>query len=109
MSAYNTVKSEQVCRSCGNIVTLAIQFKYGEVRQYEYQIGDQLTWGGNDIDIPGQRRVVLDAAAEACGICGAEGLDYEVYLENDRIISVKPFSGKYDFVGRQESYIVLEK
>lgn len=109
MGAYNTVKAQQICPTCGNLVTFAIQFKYGDVWQYDYHIGDFLTWGGNAIGVPGHKRVVVDAIAENCSVCRSEGPEFELYLEDDQIIAVKPFSNTHDFVACQESYIVLEE
>jgi hypothetical protein len=108
MSAYNTVISTQVCGSCGNEINLVVQFKYGDVWQYQYHIGDILNWGGNDAGRKDAARVVVDGVAERCPICNFEGADYEVWIENNRIISVHPASGEYDFVNCQETYIILE-
>jgi hypothetical protein len=109
MGAFNVVRIKEKCNSCGNFVELRIQFKYGTVRQYEYEPGDSLIWGANDEGEPGHKRVVADAVAEHCPVCNAEGKDYEIWLEHDRIVAVKPSSGKYDFNVADEPYIVLEE
>ncbi len=96
MGAFNVVKIKENCYSCGNFVELRIQFKYGAVRQYEYEPGDSLSWEGYWIGKPGHKRVVVDAIAEHCPICNAEGKDYEVWLEDDRIVAVKLSSGLQD-------------
>ncbi len=108
MSAFNTVKVEHKCASCGHLVELSVQFKYGEVWQYEYEIGDRLKWGKNNIGQPGNKRVVVDGAAERCPVCHAEGADYEVWLEDDRIVSVQPACGRYDFAACHQTFIVVE-
>lgn len=109
MGAFNTVSAKQSCPSCNKINEVAIQFKYGDTWQIKYQLGDRLKWGGNDTGEPGAKRVVLDAIAEDCPACGAEGKDCEVWIEEDRIASIRPVSGKYDFVKNHESYIVIEQ
>jgi hypothetical protein len=108
LSAFNTVHSQQVCPTCHNLVELVIQFKYGDVWQHVYHIGDRLRWDRNNYGEPGHMRVVLDAVAEPCPICAANGHDYEVYIEADNIASVRPASGAYDFAACGESYIVLD-
>lgn len=109
MGAFNTLSLEETCPACGEKVKVRVQFKYGDTWQYGYKIGDQIRWGGNDIGKPGLRRVILDGAAEPCQKCGYEAMDYEILVENDKIISCKPASGNRAFVNFQESYIVLEE
>ncbi len=109
MGTFNVVKIKEKCNSCGNFVELRIQFYYGTVRQFEYEPGDSLTWKGYWTGKPGHKRVLVDAVAECCPVCHAEGEDYEVWLENDRIVAVKPASGKYDFNVADEPYIVFEE
>ena len=109
MGAFNTLNVVQICPSCKEKVKFRIQFKYGDTWQHEYKIGDQIQWGGNDIGKPGLKRVVLDGTAEHCPKCGYEDIDYEILIGHDKIISVQQASNKYDFVGIQESYIVIEE
>jgi hypothetical protein len=109
MGAFNTVTAEQVCPSCRNAVEARVQFKYGDTWQNEYRLGERLRWGGNDIGVPGRRRVVLDGAGERCPKCGYAEWDFYVLLEDDVITSVKPASGDFDFVASQGKPIVLEE
>ncbi len=108
MGAFNIVRSKQKCASCGQRVELSIQFKYGDVWQHEYQIGDRLQWVKNNTGQPGNKRVVVDGAAERCPLCHAEGMDYEVWLEDDRIVSVQLASDRYDFATRHQTFIVVD-
>src|SRR5687767_13529501 len=86
MRAFNVVTSVQLCSVCGEQVELRVAFKYGDVWQYEYRLGDKLGWGGNQRGKPGARKVVVDGANEACPRCGASPDDnYEVWLEGDAI------------------------
>ncbi|HEY0735444.1 MAG TPA: hypothetical protein VGD69_11110 [Herpetosiphonaceae bacterium] len=108
MGAFNTVCSHQVCQTCHTRVELVIQFKYGDVWQHSYQVGDPLLWDRNNEGEPGHTLVVLDAIAEACPHCGTEGQEYEVYVAGDTITAVRPASGAYDFATHHVSYLVLE-
>src|SRR5687768_5264007 len=110
MGAFNRLLTTVACPRCGGETTLAIQFKYGDTWQYDYRLGDSLRWGGNDVGKPGQRRVVVDGIAESCAMCGASFPveDYEILIEGDKIVSVKPATGSYDFAVIGENYIVLD-
>ena len=109
MGAYNTVIVDQVCPGCQNRVEVRVQFKYGDTWQYTYHVGDRLKWGGNSIGKPGAKQVVVDGAAEEdCPICKSAWPNFEVWIEDDKIVDVRPASGKYDFVSLHQSYIVLQ-
>ena len=109
MGAYNLVKLRRVCPSCGTEAEHRFQFKYGDTWLHEYQIGDQLQWGRNDIGRSGAKKVVVDAVAESCPVCRFEDeKDYEIWLERDKITALKPASGEHDFVYCQDTYLVVE-
>jgi hypothetical protein len=107
MGAFNTVEISGTCPCCKNEVNVEVQFKYGDTYQHHYKVGDLITWGGNDRGKPGRSKVVVYGVA-VCPICDAE-LEYEVWLESDRIVAVKPATGTYDFVSEGVGYIVLEE
>lgn len=107
MGAFNVLQVRARCPSCGEEVELRLQFKYGDTWQLEYEVGDQLRWGGNDIGTPGATRVVLDAPAEPCPNCGFQG-DFEIFVESGRIAEFQPASHQYDFAAHHESFIVLD-
>lgn len=116
MGFFNTVTAPLLCATQDHVADFRVQFKYGETRQHDYLIGDRLIWGSDgqgavgplDEGEPGHKRVVVDAEAERCPICGAEGPRCEVWIENDRIVAVKPFSQAFDFAAVQDYHIVLE-
>jgi hypothetical protein len=110
MGAFNTVETRLTCPSCACELNINVQFKYGHSRQYAYHIGDVLYWhplGNADDGTPGHRKVVVHGVTD-CPVCGNE-LEFEVWLENDRIVAVKLATGAYDFVAARDTYIVVEE
>ena len=49
MGAFNTLTLEQECPLCGEEVEIHLQFKYGDIWQRLYRLGEELEWGGNDM------------------------------------------------------------
>jgi len=95
-----------------------VQFSYGNVWAYEYRVGDRLNWGCDfpdkpyahrlDVGRPGTQQVVVLGTAEGCPICGygvEELLDYEVWVEDDRITKVQPSTGRYHVT--EDEYVIL--
>jgi hypothetical protein len=109
MGAYNVLKDTQVCYSCGNTVNLAIQFKYGELWLYTYKIRDSIIWGKKNIGNQNEKKVVVSAFSEECPVCNAPGIEYEVFIENGKIVSAQPLSRRYDFVTNNKYYIVIDE
>lgn len=107
MSAFNTVAAPLVDEDRLKEVTVKVQFKYGECRQYEYSIGDALRWGGNDVGLQGMHHVVVDGCLDGSIAYNGIPEDYEVHIVDNVIARVVPSSGKYDFVHAKEAYIVL--
>lgn len=111
MGAFNTVRSEQTCGSCGQRTAFQIQYKYGELWQYEYQIGDSIAWSTKykkaDAGKPGRPQVVVEGIAENCPHCRAEGGEFEVWLANDKIVEVRPLTNPSKFI--DNNFIVLDK
>jgi ribosomal protein S27AE len=107
MGAFNRLTIKLPCPNCRAEVILAIQFKYGDTWQRDYDLGETLCWGGNDIGTPGRQRVVVDGVGEACPKCGSSG-HFDVFIERDVIVRAEPRSGRFDFVGRKDPFIILE-
>lgn len=108
MSAFNTVVVRADCPQHHGETTWRIQFKYGDVWDYTYHVGDILGWGGNEIGEPGKRLVVVDGVAEPCPVCGYDPGDYEVWLEVDRIVRVERAPARSRFVETNEPYLVID-
>lgn len=107
MSAFNTLTARLVCPICRVHVTLRVQFKYADTWQSNYSLGDKLAWGGNDIGCGTARYVVLDGAGEDCPNC-TQDTEFYIFVRNDVLESVSHADGSFDFIGCQESFIVLE-
>lgn len=108
MGAFNTVTAPWTDPATGNSHQLTVQFKYGDVWQHEYQIGDTLNWGGNDVGRREDRRVVVDGVLEGEPSILGVPEDFEVHIVNNKIDRVIPATGAYDFVNASDTFIVLE-
>jgi hypothetical protein len=86
-----------------------VQFRYGDVWQHQYAIGDKLTWDRANVGDPAFRSVVVNGEAVPCPCCRA---DVErpcyVHIESGVIREVKPADGRYDFDG-EKSFLVLHE
>jgi len=111
MSAFNTVRASAECPRCHSHVEIKVQFKYGDTRQYEYGLGDDLRWGGNDIGIPGKSSIVVDGVAETpCPKCGFDDeWEFYVFVERDKISRVVQADGSYDFSAMDQAHLVLQE
>ena len=103
MSLFNTVTAveEELCPNCQSTITRSVQFKYGDVRQHAYHVGDHLTWGGNDVGRKGAGRVRVSGHPVPCPICHfvPDSL-YEVTIRRDRIMGTR-------LVGREDQELAL--
>jgi hypothetical protein len=101
MGAFNVVETIQRCPACKREAKFLVQFKFGELWQYHYEIGDLIQWGERyrrqNEGRPGLGRVAVDGAAEPCPFCGADGGDYEVIIESDHISEVHPLAEPQKF------------
>ncbi len=107
MSAFNTVTGQASCPNCKRTAEFEVQFKYGDTWQHSYRIGDKLRWGGNDIGIPGRRRVLVAGIGGPCPHCQSDYIDFDVLIENDRVLSIEPIKGARPASG-PEGFVVLE-
>ena len=110
MGSFNTVRAEAACPHCGRTYPVVVQFKYGNTWQFEYEIGDAIRWGGNDIGERGARSVVVAGVAETRCTCRFDGeWEFYVYIEGDTVVRVVPSDGRYDFATASDGYLVLEE
>lgn len=89
MSAYNTLATTARCPNCGAEVEVEIQFRYGDTWQHVYRVGDVLRWGGNDVGLPSQTRVLVEGIAGPCPNCGTPNMEYDIPVERDVIRAVE--------------------
>jgi hypothetical protein len=108
MSAFNTVVVSHIDPETGQAIPLRIQFKFGDTWQHEYQVGDRIKWGGNDIGPQDAKYVVVDGALEGLAPEGVSD-DFEVHIRDGVIEKIVPASGDFDFVAAPDTYIVLEQ
>lgn len=107
MGAYNTVRGPSLCPRCGHSAEFEVQFKYGDTWQHSYRLGDRLRWGGNDIGVPGHKRVLVEGIGGPCGRCGADNLDFDVVVKDDELLGIEPArSGRTN--SGPEGYVVME-
>ena len=91
MSAFNELKAVVRCPNCYYLAEHVIQYKYGTTYQLEYELGDKIDWGGNQIGVPGLERVlVAGCGPTSCPNCTDRGLDFIIVIEDDRVVDVFP-------------------
>jgi hypothetical protein len=108
MGAYNTVKIRWQEPGTANEYDLTVQFKYGEVWQHEYRIGDSLKWGANEVGSPEAKKVVAEGVLEGDKLSPTMPEDFEIYIVDNVIQRVIPSTHQYDFPRTEEDYVVLE-
>ena len=74
MAAYNTVTVKRLvpCARCNDDGIIQLQFAYGDTYQHHYQLGDTVSWGGNDFGVPAVDRLEILAYPESCPVCGTD-------------------------------------
>lgn len=109
MSAVNRVRAFRTCPNCRNIVHFEVQFKYGEVREYTYAVGDAIRRDANGATANDERCVVADGIAQPCPVCAyGKDSDYEVWLEEGAITAVIPATGRFNFAQVEQPFFVVE-
>jgi hypothetical protein len=114
MSVFNTVVEAvpETCPACRAAILRSVQFHFGDCWHFEYRIGDEIRWGGNDEGEPGLGLVVVEGYGDQCPNCGdwdgaAQHEPYEVWIRRDRIESVRPYSGR--FASTHQKYVIVEE
>ena len=110
MSAFNTVvlAAEEVCPRCGSLIRRRVQFKYGDAWQYDYVVGDRISWGGNDVGKPAGLVVALGHSQD-CPVCGFyPGGVFDVILRGDVIEDVVPGSTQPYIDADNATYLIVE-
>lgn len=108
MSAYNTIETCILCPACQHKLHFNIQFKYGEVWQHHYLIGDVIKWGKNEVGYRGVNQVWVDGVSDACKYCGWFG-DFIIELHNDKIIDIRISGKKNPFKELGLNFIIIDE
>lgn len=110
MGNFNTVivPTSEICTRCGEEYNRWVQFHFGAETLALYRVGETLAWGDSDEGEPGHRMVAVQGDSNGCPNCGYnDGSTFEILIENDVIISVKPDSGKIDYLSQGNYYWVV--
>ena len=107
MGAFNTLTTETICPVCNHKVIFDIQFKYGNTWQYQYKLGQKITWGGNDIGVPNKKKVLVEGIGGPCSNCKTDFLEFKKIISSDRITEVIPLKETSGDL-LPEGYLVLE-
>lgn len=106
MGAFNVLRSWIRCSMCGRGYDARVQFKYGDVWQHEYEMGQSLRWGGNDVGRPVSGVVHVTGVPEGvCPHCGYEELWCEIIVRAGRIIAVVTYDGSVRPEPEDEFYL----
>jgi hypothetical protein len=108
MGAYNTLTFPWVDANTKEEYELTVQFKYGQVWQDHYSLGDKLNWGANNEGEPGAQQVLVEAILD--GVKQVESIpeDFEIYIVNNIITDVKPLENSKKFFSAGKNYIILK-
>lgn len=109
MGAYNTLTIEWNDDNSEQIHVLLLQFKYGEVWQYNYKIGDSLRWGEQNLGDKEAKEVLVEAIAENVDIPIGLVEEFEIFIRNNIILSAIPLKDKKKYFNIGSNYIVLKK
>ncbi len=94
---YNSVNCKLHCAACLEESVREVQFCYGNLRGWQYEVGDRLTWGVPQEGDARETHVVVRGLS-SCPKCGTQA-QFDVYVRDGRIESVDRSSGSDDFCG----------
>jgi hypothetical protein len=110
MGTFNVLTAPVACRSCQQVYQERIQFKFGDLWQHEYVLGDELLWDRNNEGEPGVAHVVVLGISEldACPHCGLAYLadeepEYDLHIVENVLCSVRPVES-YELYGREDRF-----
>lgn len=90
MGAFNLLKTETNCPQCGKHVRIEVQFKFGDLRQYEYRLGDKLLLHESEETWASSRVVLAAGIGGPCPNCGADFLEFDVRVNQGVLEEVSP-------------------
>ncbi|MEU4694709.1 hypothetical protein [Actinoplanes sp. NPDC023714] len=105
--AFNVVTIDETCPVCANPIRRRVQFKYGELRAHEYELGDVLRWGVNEEGVPA-KLVLVEGVPEECPACGDDPeWVYEIVIR-DNVIESATRGTTDPFAEADNNYIIVE-
>lgn len=101
MGSYNILNAEIHCQNCSKAFGIRLQFKFGDIWQKIYEIGDTVSWGGNDIGSSHYSKVKVYGIAESgmcphCNFINKE--EYDIYIEDNSIRHISPLFDLKDYL-----------
>jgi len=113
LGAFNILKVSLQCESCRHTYPANIQFKFGHTWQIEYEVGDRVKWGGNDIGFANTPYVKVYGIAESsvCPSCQkANNDEFDMIVKNDLIVGLETLEDINRYLStRDGNYFVVEE
>lgn len=104
MGTFNTLHISIICHTCKAACKDTIQFAYGEVWQHNYNIGDELLWGSNNVGVRGTKRVIVYGISERdfCSTCEIkQDNEYDIVVIDNIISLVRPMKEYNPYRGEE--------
>jgi hypothetical protein len=112
VGSFNILLAAVTCPNCQQKSQAQIQFKFGDTWQFKYNIGDTITWGGNQIGNPDLRKVKAYGIIEStvCPLCNRNSLpeEYDIFITDSVVKSVSPIEHMQDYLIGDGEYVVID-
>ncbi|PCJ61926.1 MAG: hypothetical protein COA79_06420 [Planctomycetota bacterium] len=105
MSRFNRIFFSHKCSECKQAVTFNVQFRYGELDDHSYTLGDRIKWGTNNKGDARHSHVIVDGMGFCPKCRGTAG--FIVKIHNNLIADVSfsiPDSDDFE----ESGYTILE-
>jgi hypothetical protein len=80
MGLFSTVSAAVSCPRCGSAGRLDVQFSFGELWNYRYELGDRVILR-DDQSWALHKRVIARGLASSCRNCAVDCLEFDVVIE----------------------------
>jgi hypothetical protein len=88
MGVYNILNCDAVCPSCHSKERFEIQFQYGHLRLYEYEIGSTIFF--KNLPNDGTHKLIkVKGIAGPCPNCLTDNLEFDICIDHNVIIDVE--------------------
>ncbi|SEW45505.1 hypothetical protein [Chitinophaga arvensicola] len=109
MGLFNVLTAKISCPDCEEKHDGRIQFKFGDTWQFEYVMGDTITWGGNDIGSAGLKHVKAYGIIESiiCPFCNKENIaeEYDIFIKENVIVAAVRIESMKDYLDGNGEYV----